>query len=99
MYERSKKNGISGVATQLAVAKICDDEAPGVWNDVQQKIVISGAQTVRSVAELIDPLSEVRGAARHHLRRQPQPAGDDQEPALACSSAVANRSWVRPTTK
>lgn len=59
VYERSK-SGISGVATQLAVAKIYDDEAPGVWNDVQQKIVISGSQTVRSVAELIDPISEVR---------------------------------------
>jgi subtilisin-like proprotein convertase family protein/threonine dehydrogenase-like Zn-dependent dehydrogenase len=59
VYERSK-NGISGVATQLAVSKIYDDEAPGMWNDTQQKIVITGSQTVRSVAELIDPMSEVR---------------------------------------
>ncbi|MEZ4640489.1 MAG: PKD domain-containing protein [Caldilineaceae bacterium] len=59
VYERSK-NGISGVATQLAVAKIYDDEAPGVWNDTQQKIVITGSQSVRSVAELIDPMTEVR---------------------------------------
>ncbi len=57
VYERAK-NGISGVAEQLAVNKIYDDIAPGQW--IENSIVIEGSQTVDSLAQLIDPIGEVR---------------------------------------
>ncbi|MBC8447965.1 MAG: right-handed parallel beta-helix repeat-containing protein [Chloroflexi bacterium] len=59
VYERAK-SGISGVANQLAVSRIYDDLAPGSWNNDAEKIVIEGAEVQRSLAELIDPIGEVR---------------------------------------
>lgn len=59
VYERPKA-GVSGVATQLAVSRIYDDLAPGVWNNTQKKIVLNGAQTIKSLTQLIAPVAEVR---------------------------------------
>ncbi|MCX6032118.1 MAG: dockerin type I repeat-containing protein [Chloroflexi bacterium] len=56
-FERTK-SGISGVATQLAVARVYDDLAPGAW--ISDTIVITGQQALRSVAQLIDPVGELR---------------------------------------
>jgi hypothetical protein len=78
VYERSK-NGISGVATQLAVTKIYDDEAPGVWNDAQQKIGRVGRRGGAFAGRTDRPAERGACAVADHLRRQPQPADHDQE--------------------
>jgi len=59
VYERAK-SGISGVANQLAVSRIYDDLAPGAWDNEARKIVITGTQVITSLAQLIDPIGEVR---------------------------------------
>jgi hypothetical protein len=59
VYERAK-GGVSGVANQMAVTRIYDDEAPGKWDNDATKIVISGRQAIKSLAQLIDPVGEVR---------------------------------------
>ncbi len=61
VYERAK-SGISGVANQAAVTRIYDDMAPGVWNNDTGQILISGSEVVESVAQLIDPVGELRVA-------------------------------------
>lgn len=61
VYERAK-NGISGVATQAAVTRIYDDLAPGQWVNATQRIALDGTQVNRSLAQLIDPLRDVRAA-------------------------------------
>jgi hypothetical protein len=59
VYERAK-SGISGVANQLAVSRIYDDLSPGHWDNTAQKIVVQGPEVQRSLAQLIDPVGEVR---------------------------------------
>ncbi|RME80717.1 MAG: PKD domain-containing protein, partial [Caldilineae bacterium] len=59
VYERAK-SGISGVANQLAVSRIYDDLAPGEWDEASQRIVTPGSQVQRTVAQIIDPVGEVR---------------------------------------
>ena len=59
VYERAK-GGVSGVAAQMAVSRIYDDLAPGVWDNDANQIMIRGAQVITALAQLIDPIGEVR---------------------------------------
>ena len=59
VYERAK-SGISGVANQLAVTRIYDDLAPGAWDSNTQGIIVEGLEVQTSLAQVIDPISDVR---------------------------------------
>lgn len=59
VYQRPK-SGISGVAEQLAVARIYDDLAPGEWDNDAASIILTGTEVMTSLAQLIDPVGELR---------------------------------------
>jgi hypothetical protein len=59
VYERSKA-GVSGVASQAAIARIYDDIAPGTWNNDVKKITLDGAGVQQALTQLIDPVGEAR---------------------------------------
>jgi hypothetical protein len=59
VYQRAKQ-GVSAVASQVAVSRIYDDLAQGYWNNDEKKIEVSGSEIGEYLTELIDPLRDVK---------------------------------------
>ena len=92
VYQRAK-GGVSAVATQVAVARIYDDLAPGRWNNDVGRIEITGTQVVTYLAQLIDPLDEVKVELPLRAKSTPAlPAEHRDEPAAL--SAAGCPSWA-----